>query len=121
MFTKQLEEKTMNILIGNKNFSVTLDNSKTVDELLKILPMEIYMSELNGNEKYYYLPKNLTTDNYKPDKINKGDIMLYGNNCLVIFYETFYNSYNYTYIGHIDDVAGLKETLSSDNVKVKFY
>ena len=117
LFTEQLEEKTMNILIGDKSLSVTLDNSKTVDELLEMLPMEIYMSELNGNEKYYYLPKNLTTNTYKPEKINKGDIMLYGDNCLVIFYETFSNSYNYTYIGHIDDIVDLENILGSGNVK----
>ena len=82
-----------------------------------MLPMEIYMSELNWNEKYYYLPKNLTTNTYKPEKINKGDIMLYGDNCLVIFYETFSNSYNYTYIGHIDDIVDLENILGSGNVK----
>ena len=113
------EEKTMNILIGNKKFTATLDNSKTVDELLEILPMDISMSELNGNEKYYYLPINLTTNIYKPEEIRKGDIMLYGNNCLVIFYKTFPNSYNYTYIGHIDDVTDLTETIGLSDVKVK--
>ena len=120
LFTEQLKQKTMNILIDDKVFTVMLDNSKTVDELLEILPMEIEMSELNGKEKYYYLSNNLTTNSYKPEKINKGDIMLYGDNCLVIFYKTFYNTYNYTYIGHIDDVAGLEEAIGSYNVKVKF-
>ncbi len=43
--------------------------------------------------------------------------MLYGDNCLVIFYETFSNSYNYTYIGHIDDIVDLENILGSGNVK----
>ena len=39
--------------------------------------------------------------------INKGDVYLYNNNCLVIFYKSFTTSYSYTYIGHINDLADL--------------
>ena len=33
--------------------------------------------------------------------------MLFGNNCLVIFYESFDTSYSYTKIGHIDNLDNL--------------
>ena len=52
--------------------------------------------------------------------INAGDLMLYGSNCLVIFYESFSTSYSYTKIGHIDNPEGLAETLGSGNIKVTF-
>ena len=45
----------MQILIGEKHFSVTLENYDTASALTEILPLTLDMSELNGNEKYYYL------------------------------------------------------------------
>lgn len=36
------------------------------------------MSDLNGNEKYYYLDENLPTNSENIGHINAGDIMLYG-------------------------------------------
>ena len=41
--------------------------------------------------------------------------MLYGNNCLVIFYKSFDTSYSYTKIGHIDNL----EDLGTGNIIVK--
>ena len=74
------------------------------------------MSELNGNEKYVYLDKSLLTNPSNPKQINTGDVMLYGNNCLVIFYKSFETSYSYTKIGHIDNLPDL----GNGNVIVKF-
>ena len=74
------------------------------------------MNELNGNEKYIYIDFTLPVNTTKTKQINAGDIMLYGNNCLVIFYKTFNTSYSYTKIGHIDNLPNL----SSDNITVKF-
>lgn len=74
------------------------------------------MNELNGNEKFAYLDTNLPTNSYSPKHINAGDVMLFGNNCLVIFYKSFDTTYNYTKIGHIDNLPDL----GKNNVKVIF-
>ena len=74
------------------------------------------MKELNGNEKYVYLDSKLPVSEYSPKHINKGDVMLYGNNCLVIFYKSFDTSYSYTKIGHIDNL----DDLDNKDVLVKF-
>lgn len=52
--------------------------------------------------------------------IKAGDIMLYGNNCLVLFYKGLHTSYSYTKMGHIEDVSGLIEALGNGNVILKF-
>ena len=97
----------LKITIDNKEYQIDLENNETVKEFINILPKTITMNELNGNEKYAYLDKSFKTNEYNPKTINKGDVMLYGDNCLVIFYKTFTTSYSYTKIGHIDNLPDL--------------
>lgn len=108
---------SVNIKINGREYNLNLEDNNTTKELLNILPLSISMNELNGNEKYYYLDNNLSTNSYNPSTINKGDVMLYGSNCLVIFYKSFDTNYSYTKIGHIDNL----DDLGSDNVEVKIY
>ncbi len=95
--------------IKDKEYLITLEDNETVDMLLSLLPQEYNMEELNGNELYIFLDDTFPTDAYNPKNINKGDVMLYGNNCLVIFYEDLETTYNYTKIGHIDNLPEFKE------------
>lgn len=78
------------------------------------------MSELNGNEKFFYLDTELPADPYQPGQINAGDLMLYGDNCLVLFYESFTSGYSYTRLGGVDTPAGLAEALGNGSVEVTF-
>ena len=115
----KIEEKnevarSMKITISNNEYTVNLENNETVKELVSMLPLELNMSELNGNEKYAYLDKFFSTNSYNPKRINSGDVMLFGDNCLVIFYDSFNTSYSYTKIGHIDNVP----SLGNENIKV---
>ncbi|WP_296794953.1 cyclophilin-like fold protein [Ruminococcus sp.] len=52
--------------------------------------------------------------------MSKGDIKLFGDDCLVLFYEGFMSGYSYTNIGYIEDTDGLEEALGSGNVTAKF-
>ena len=104
----------LNITINNKDYILNLENNKTVNELLSILPIDTKMNELNGNEYYAYLDNSFTTNSYNPKEIKAGDVMLYGNNCLVIFYKSFKTTYSYTKIGHIDSL----ETLDTSYINV---
>mgnify|MGYP003752083449 CR=1 FL=1 len=109
------EDKTMKIIIDNYEYVVNLENNNTVSELIDLLPLEVNMTELNGNEKYVYLDKKLPTNSSNPKHINKGDVMLFGDDCLVIFYKSFDTSYSYTKIGHIDNM----NDLGDGNISVK--
>lgn len=110
----------MKITIGAKTFEATLDDNETVTALSEILPVTLEMSELNGNEKYFRLSKNLPEKASNPGTIHAGDLMLWGSNTLVLFYETFPTSYNYTRIGRINDPSGLAQAVGSGSVKVTF-
>lgn len=112
------EEKMSNIkvIINDQSYDLKLEDNSTVEEFIGLLPQEFSMKELNGNEKYVYMDYSLTTDSYNPKHIEKGDVMLYGNNCLVIFYKSFETSYNYTKIGHIDNLPDL----GNENITIKF-
>lgn len=111
---------TMNIRIGNHTFTATLADNETARAFAALLPMTVTMNELNGNEKYHYLTDNLPTDASRAGTIHEGDLMLYSSNCLVLFYETFSSSYNYTRIGSVDNAVGLAEAVGSGNVNVTF-
>jgi hypothetical protein len=113
------EKLTLYLIIGEIKFSATLENNETTKELLQRLPLEIEMKELNGNEKYYYFDERLPRNASLVNKINVGDIMLFGDNCLVIFYQSFATSYSYTKLGKIDNPDSLAEVLGSGNIKVK--
>lgn len=113
-------EFNVNILINGNNYTAIFEDNITTRELISILPFEINMNELNGNEKYYYFSTNFQVEPKRVNKINAGDIMMFGNNCLVIFYESFNTSYSYTRIGHISNTQNLKEDLGTGSVIVTF-
>lgn len=108
------------IKAGGASFTATLDGNATARAFAERLPMTLGMSELNGNEKYYYLDESLPSDGSCPHTIHAGDIMLYGSDCVVLFYKTFTTSYSYTRIGWVDDAAGLEEALGGGDVTVDF-
>ena len=76
------------------------------------------MTELNGNEKYFRLSKNLPTNESNPGTIKSGDLMLYGSNTFVLFYESFSTSYSYTKLGNINNPSSLATALGTGNVQV---
>lgn len=118
--SKGNSDMNISVIIGDAIFSATLKNNEASKDFIDMLPLEINMKELNGNEKYYYLDNGLPANSYNPNNINAGDIMIYGNDCLVLFYENFKTSYSYTKLGSIDNPDGLKEILGESNVIVRF-
>ena len=53
-------------------------------------------------------------------QIHAGDLMLYRDNCVVLFYEDFSTTYAYTRLGSVEDPAGLADALGSGAVSVSF-
>ena len=113
-------ERKMTVTINGEEFSATLEDNETVRELLTRLPLTIEMEDLNGNEKYYYLDESLPTDATNVGRIERGDIMLFGSDCLVLFYKSFETPYSYTRVGKIDDVDNLEEQFGQGSVRITF-
>lgn len=111
---------TMKITIGTSIFTATFYDNATATAFKSMLPITINMSELNGNEKYFYFSNTLPTNASPGGTIQNGDLMLYGNNCLVLFYESFNTSYSYSRIGKITNTTGLANAVGNGNVEVKF-
>ncbi|MBR1418958.1 MAG: hypothetical protein IJ576_08345 [Synergistaceae bacterium] len=104
--------------MGKKIFQAKLDDNAAARAFIKLLPVTLDMSELNGNEYYKYLDNSLPVKSSKTSAINAGDIKLYGSDCVVIFYKSFTTSYSYTPLGKIINVNGLEDALKSCGGKV---
>lgn len=118
-FKIAVEKRTrIKVVVNGKIYVAGLENNKTAKAFLKMLPLTISMEELNGNEKYKYLDQNLPANAYKPGTIQTGDLMLYGSDCLVLFYQTFKSGYSYTRIGKILKPQGLEKALGESNIKI---
>lgn len=119
---KEEENQSMNMIItaNGRSFNCTLYENETTYAFIEQLPLTITMSELNGNEKYYYLENSLPTNTFRPNEIHAGEVMLFGSDCLVLFYENFTSSFSYTSIGYVDDPEQLVNILGKGSVQVTF-
>lgn len=118
--TEDSKVQKITVEVGGHTFHAALYDNETAKEFTARLPLTLHMDELNGNEKYYYMDEALPADSQNVGSIRTGDIMLYGSDCLVLFFEDFSTSYSYTEIGHIDDSEGFAAALKDGTVEVDF-
>lgn len=110
----------LNITIGDEVFLARLYDNQTTHALIEKLPLSIDMEDLHRNEKFYYFSDKLPTESEIPGNINAGDIMLYGDNCLVLFYESISSSYSYTRLGYIEDVERFAQAVGDEDIRISF-
>lgn len=114
------EVSQVQITAGGQTFAVTLLDHPAARAFRERLPLTVRMEELNGNEKYGSLPEPLPVDSQRPGEIQAGDLMLYGSDCLVLFYESFPSEYRYTRLGRVEHPSGLAAALGTGSVEVVF-
>lgn len=114
--------QNINITVGDSVFSAKLYDNSAARAFLAQFPLTLNMSDLNSNEKYYYLADDLPSESTeKPATMNTGDLMCWSGNCLVLFYKSFSNTYGgYVRLGYVDDASDLSDVLGSGNVEVMF-
>ncbi len=115
---KEQDLEQYELVVNNKTFSLSFYDNETTDLLKSKLPLTISMDELNGNEKYSYMDFSLPKNEISPDYIENGDLMLFGSNCIVLFYKSFKTSYSYTKIGKVENSKELNSALKSGSVQV---
>ncbi|WP_293730966.1 cyclophilin-like fold protein [uncultured Actinobacillus sp.] len=118
--TVKYRGNTMNITIGQSTFSTELADTKAAQELTALLPLTLEMQDHLSNEKFAELPKALSRNDQAVGRIEAGDIMLWGGNTLVVFYESFQSSYRYTKLGKIKNTAQLKKVVGAGKVTMTF-
>lgn len=118
METNEIAISNIKVSVGEVSFVAIIENSETGKAFLSKLPLTLDMNELHGNEKYHYGVELPTNAKYF-DKVLAGNLMLYGNDCLVLFYGDA-GGYSYTPIGKLKDTTGLSKALGSGNVKITF-
>lgn len=116
-----MDMQKIEIIVGNKSFSAKLYHNETAQAFAAMLPLTLTMNELNGNEKYHNLSQAMPTDASRPSTVYAGDLMLFGSDCLVLFYESFPTAYSYTALGRIEDVEGLAEAVGDGSITVTFW
>ena len=124
-----IEEGAPGTVITSSIVFATLNGTEIIIELedndaaiafRELLPFSAILSELNGNEKYVYLESDLPVSASNPNIIKKGDVMLFGDDCLVVFYETFPTSYRYTRIGRVTEPDSLDGIAAAQTVEAMF-
>ena len=113
-------DRKISVNVGGSSFTASLEDSRAVDELLQMLeesPLTIMMRDYGSFEKVGSLGRHLAADDVRVTA-HPGDIVLYQGNQVVIFYGS--NTWNYTRLGHIDDVDNLRLALGSGDIEVTF-
>lgn len=114
------ERATMYIEINGQIASVQLEDNATTTALMADVPFTIKMDDLHRNEKYHYFNKAFPTDAESVQTIEAGDVLLYQNNCLVIFYEAVEPTAEYTRIGQITDFEDIQSLFAPASVQIRF-
>lgn len=109
--SEEKKQETIDVVltIDGQAFPIKLYVNKTTTSLLSSMPLSLTFDHLNNNEYFAYLPKRIHSNQTIIKEIQAGDILLYGDDCLVIFYKNYQSNYSYTRIGHISDILTLQE------------
>ena len=117
----ELEQNQLFLTVNSKTITATLDSNKAVNYLKSVFPLRVKMYDYASMAKGYNFSssfKKIRKENVNTDNLQIGDIVLYDQKHLMIFYQNFKNEDKYIKIGHVDSVEGLKEKLGENDIEV---
>ena len=83
--------------------------SYATQNFMKKFPMTVQMSDESSNQKKGCVYDKFEGDSDKPKNAVRGDLLLYGDSCVVIVTSDFAAYGKYRKIGHIDNIDGLPD------------
>lgn len=84
----QFDSRQLKITIGEITLNASLINSKTSEDFIKLLPLNLTMYDLFDREKYGALPKPVSTEGKRSYNYKIGDIGYWSlSHDLVIYYQ----------------------------------
>ena len=110
----------MTLTIEGRAFALALEDNEAARAFAALMPLELDMRDVNGNEKFAELNAPLPADERAPGRVEAGDVMLYGDDGVVVFYESFDTPYSYPRLGRVDDPAAVEALSGSPSVRVAF-
>lgn len=102
---QKADEKAMTIILDGKEYPVKLQNNRTVDDIVNMLPLELELQKYAGHEYYASLKQKPYNDSqYGTSQIKANSIYYWdGWNAFVINYEeSDITPYTLIYLGDID-------------------
>lgn len=121
---KKGQDKTIDeitIEVEGHQFQTIVYANETTQALMERLPMTMSMEDLHGNEKFHDLAEELPTEPEAVHRIKRGDIMLFGSDCLVLFYKDFDTTYSYTRIGYVKEADTFANVLKNSGAEQVLY
>jgi hypothetical protein len=86
--TLKKDSMKLKITIGEVILTASLIKSKTTEDFIKLLPLDLTMNDLFGREKYAALPKPISTGGKRSFNYEVGDIGYWSpSNDLAIYYK----------------------------------
>lgn len=104
-----------NIEVNGRIFTAAAEENEAAAALTELMPLTVKLSDYAGFEKVGAIGKRLPA-NDRQTTTNPGDIVLYSRDQIVMFYGK--NTWEYTRLGHVEDLAGWKEALGRGSVTI---
>lgn len=110
------------VSVNGKTYTATMENNTSAYAFKKMLekgPKSVKMRDYGGMEKVGMLWRRLPTNNQQMTA-QPGDIILYMGSSIVVYYEP--NSWNFTKLGHIEDIdiTEFKGLLGNNSVTITY-
>lgn len=114
------ELPNINVSIGGESYTAITQVSYASQNFISNIPVSIEMKDEGSNKKQGCTYFKFSGDTVRAKEVKRGDILLYGDSCIVIATADFKGGSKYKKIGHINNMGDLPsgtQTVSFSPIK----